>query len=67
MVDTSLHGGAWGGIKCVHSPAMKGGSQCDIVEKVAHNPICCMVDTSLHGGAWGGTKCVHGAATKEGS
>ena len=30
------------------------GSQYDIVEKIALNPICCIVNTSLHGGTWGG-------------
>ncbi len=34
----------------MHGAAIKGGSQCDIVEKMALNPNCYIVDTSLHTG-----------------
>ncbi len=48
---------------CVQGAEIKGGSQCDIVEKIALDPNCCIadttttVDTSLLGGTWGGTMC----------
>ena len=45
--------------KCGHSPTIKWGLQCVIVEKIDLNLICCIVDTtivniSLQGGTWGG-------------